>query len=187
MTVELDFTSDSWDGIESGSRVPEGWYRCVVADTFDDPKNEGAIVLRYQVAAGPWRGCSIEEKLFSPELSFDADKARIAATKLKMRAKRLGLIRPEDMGKRVAIEWPNAIGRECWLCVHARQYEGKDKQMHTATEPKFDGVYALDDERVPVEVRTGKPAPANGAGPAAAAAKPAKAPAKRPAPDYSDL
>lgn len=158
LSMNLDLRDLTKEGAESGSRLPPGWYRAEVYDLTEDPKMEGVLDFTFRVTAGPFTGQHISDKLFSPDMAADEKKAKATRSRIALFATRLGVIPDTSWGKEVAVNWPDAVGRECWIKVIERTYTGKDGQPAKTSSLAFDGVYALDDGRVPAEARNGKAA-----------------------------
>ena len=188
LEVELDLSDMSEEDVERSGRVPPGWYRTVVDDVSENDIS-GAVSVSYKVSAGPWKGAVIFDYLTDPESAADDDKAKKAKQRLAMFCKRLGLIKKDDFGHAVSVSLTEAIGKECYVKASLNKYKDNQGQDKENIRPDFAGIFALDDERVPKDVRAGKLMAEEAAVPKAATkaqvAKKAKEMAK--ADPYGDL
>lgn len=158
------FSDDDWKDMENPSPVPAGWYRARVAEV-DTDANSGNLFLHFQITAGPFKGKKIKETLWNPENADSEDKSANSRKKKLLFATRLGLITAADKQKRdphFRIVWDNALGVEVWIKVEQRTFDRKDKvtgkptgEKGTSNQLTFDGVYPINDERVPQDVRLG--------------------------------
>jgi hypothetical protein len=152
---DLDLTDIAEEDVERGTNVPAGYNYVRVKDTYEDHKNTDARVFEWEVLFdGPYRKSLIYDRLFDPSSASDPDKALAMRKRIAIYAKRLGLLSSDAFGKRVPINWTVAIGRECVLKTKERSYtdpETGEKKITIGVE--FAGIYAIDDERVPEEVR----------------------------------
>lgn len=155
VTTDLDLTGLTEDDLERGGSVEAGWYRTIVTDAFEDAKNPGTIVLKFAVVGGPFDKYEIVERLFHPDNSEDAEKAKVAGRRMALFAKRLGLLGTADFGQAVRLDWSNALGREVALKVIKRKYKDKNGNDRDGVNVDFAGIYQLTDERVPAEMRQG--------------------------------
>lgn len=197
LELDLDLTGLNEDAVERGGSPPSGWYRTLIDEVERDQKHPGMLNITHRVISGPWKGSVIRDKLVSPDMAKDEAAAEKCRSRQAMYAKRLGLITSEHFGQNVRINWGDLIGKECFVDAVRRPFE-TEKGSGEATEPKFGGVYATDDPRVPVEARNGgfstaapgrKPTPKKGETQAqqtmvATVASPAK---RKPAVNYDDL
>lgn len=159
---ELDLEGYDAEGIEKPDGVPAGWYRAVVEDVSKDAQT-GALILRFKVTDGEHAGQKIDERLWDPKRSGDAAKADVSRKRRALFAKRLRLLGDNDFGKQVTLDWWNAVGKACAIQVKERKYKDKDNNEKIARNIDFGGVYPLDDQRVPEEIR-GAATPTNGGG-----------------------
>jgi hypothetical protein len=134
--------------------VPEGWYRCRVADVFEDRKNPDATVFQFEVQSGPFRKSLIWDRLFDPASADDADKAKTFLKRMAIYAMHLDLISSNAFGHRVPVDWRRAIGRDCFVRVKERSYtDSETAEKRKACGVDFCGVFALLDQRVPEQIR----------------------------------
>jgi hypothetical protein len=173
---------ESPEDVEAGSSIVPDWYKCEVLDVSDDPKG-GAIQWQFKVLEGAYRGAVIRDRLMDPSTGADDGKVKKLTQRCSMYLKRLEIIKPEDYGSMVDPEWEEAIGRQCWLKVVAHEYDATDRTTGQKTGVKiqttqiaFDGVYAIDDERVPAVKAALAKAGAPGKGNVAGAGKGGKTP-----------
>lgn len=151
MGFVLDFTDDNDQSLEDAAKGREkapGWYHVRIEDVFDDEKTAGVTVIKFEILDGPIAGV-LFERLRSPDLSDDAEKAKTAASRLKSWAKRLGLVGDGVYGTQAEIDFINAIGWEGFLKLKAGDpMKGEDGKVIAGAfyQPKADyvGVYPLD-------------------------------------------
>lgn len=183
MTEDIfDLTTTTADEVERGGTLPPGWYLACVSDLEEDGLTH-ALKFTFTVAAGPYRGAFVTDTLWHPANATDEKKRKITQNRRVLFASRLGLLAASDFGKAgVRVKWTDAIGKRVWLSVDNREYDKRDQhgrptgQKGVASNLKFDGIYPVDSDKVPADIRNGQGA----AGwPAAAAA-----PARR---DFADL
>jgi hypothetical protein len=154
LEFELDLSDIDEADAERSSNVPVGWYRCRVHDVQEDKKEPDITVFQFVVESGPFRKSFIFDRLYNPDTASDADKAKAMKSRMAMYAKRLGLIDSTAFGRRVAMAWTRAIGRECYVHVKEHEYVDRDTgEKKRTTKVDFSGVHALADERVPEDVR----------------------------------
>lgn len=156
-TRTYDFTGFDDDKFEQGDVIPDGWYAARVTDAGENYETD-AIFLKYTITSGPYAGRELTDNLHDPELASDTKKADFMKRKIGLVAKRLGLIGSQD-GKQagVAIEWDAAMGKDCFIKVKTTEGERGGKFSNIT----FDGVFGVDDERVPDLARQGLPCPLN--------------------------
>lgn len=194
--LDLEFKAEDAQTLESGTvRIP-GWYRAVLQEITEE-EEKGYWDIQYRVTAGPWAGSTIHDKLWKPENAADTEKAEGSRKRIKLVLKRLGVWDGQPTARE--FDLAECIDRECWLKLGERSYKGKDGAMAKSVDVEWAGIYPLDDERVPAEVRNpGSPGgvakagrkTATAARPEASNGKaytPPPVPAAKPKPDYSDL
>ena len=188
--LDLSFAPDDAQALEAGNVRQPGWYRAIVHDVTEE-HDKGFWELHYRVTAGPWAGSTIKDKLWKPENAADTAKAETSTKRIKLVLKRLGVWDGVPGQRKISLA--DAIGKECWLKLGERTYKGQDGQPAKSVDVEWAGIYPIDDERVPPEVRN----PGSGGGHSSARAsarKPAAPhtptpplPPAKPMPDYSDL
>jgi hypothetical protein len=138
----IDLTGFSSDADLEGARVPPGWYHLQVLDVRqDDEGRTPCLVFKLGVLAGEHQGVTFPERLYFSDK--DGAKRRVG-----LFARRLGLVRPEDLGKRVSIDWRRAAGRDFVAEVIEETFEKRDGSKGTTSKISFGGVYDPADERV---------------------------------------
>lgn len=144
--------------IEEGDRVEPGWYHTKISDVIEDFDNN-SITLEHTIVGGQYEGKKINDRMGDPDdPSISAAGQNVRRQLQFIRAKRLGLLPPEDQRNgMVTIDWLQALGRECYLKIQARAYKKADGTPGTATEPTFDGIFAPDDDRVPEPAKRHEP------------------------------
>jgi hypothetical protein len=172
---ELDLTDLSEEDLEQGNHCPPGKYHVVFTDTARDAKsNNPCLRLKYQILAGTDPsavGTVLEERLYF------SDKAQKRAA---IFAHRLGIIDASAFGTRSTLDWSALVGTQAVVEVIEEQFERKDGGKGTASKISFAGVWSLDDDR-------GKDVPRGKVPDTPKAAPKAKAQARPPADDFSDL
>jgi len=139
---EIDLTGFATDTDLEGARVPPGRFHFQVVDVRpDDEARTPCKIFNLVVLAGEHRGLTLPERLYFSEK--DGAKRRVG-----LFARRLGLARPEDLGKRVPVDWRRAIGRDFIGEVIEETYEKRDGSKGTVSKLAFAGLYSCDDERV---------------------------------------
>ncbi|HZT79598.1 MAG TPA: hypothetical protein VFA26_05235 [Gemmataceae bacterium] len=199
--VDLQGT-ETLDALESGDGPPPGWHRARLEDVFEDKDRQGVVVFQYKGVGGIADGRAIFDRLTDPDACDDPKKAEVAGRRLRLLAKRLGLLTETDCGRSdVEKTWYDALGKEVVLHVTRRAYKdtktGEDKE---AVGVDFAGVYPLDyppdklPKSCPAEARVLFAAAAAASGATASnPARPLPAAANGPAvkpspvPDLSDL
>jgi hypothetical protein len=142
--IELDFRGDTPADLEGEALVPEGRYH-VVLTSFKREEGGGGYPFfrgRYRVVAGTnpaAKGMSASEKF---HLSEDAKK------RLKILAKRLGLVGDADIGvKTGTFDFQHAVGRELVVEVKHEQYTTKKGGQGTTSKWTFAGYWPPEDPR----------------------------------------
>lgn len=184
--LDLSFSEQDNQALEAGTVRQPGWYRAVVQDITEEAE-KGYWEFIYQVTDGAWTGSVIKDKVWKPESAADTEKAEMSLKRIKLILKRLGVWDGNAVSKKFSLA--DCIGRECWLKMSERFYQDKKtSSMVKTTDVEWAGVYGIDHEKVPVEVRNPGSAP-NTSARASSARKSATsapaAPVKKP--DYSDL
>jgi len=152
-TEEVDLSEDTSEGLEKVDGLPPGWYRVTCMDLSVDARSN-ALVLKFEVMDGEHVGDSISERLWDPKRADDPQKKEMSRKRRLLFAKRLGLIADNDFGKsNVAIPWGDAIGKSVAIQVKERKYKDKDDNEKVARNIDFGGIFPLDDQRVPEELR----------------------------------
>jgi hypothetical protein len=151
----FDFANDTPEFIDSGGRLPEGWYKAKLIKT-EDEQQRGGKELTFQVTAGQYAGQTAAKSLWNPQFSDTPEKMRNAATAAKNWAYRLGLITKEDIksGKNVAVNWDKAINVERIIHVKKRTYKDKQGNDQETVEIAYMGCFPFDHPDIPAEVRT---------------------------------
>ena len=185
MKFNLDLTdrkADDFDRLDANRRPEAGWYKCVLDDASENSQT-GQFTFEWKVlaAAAPanavYVGAVIFDNVGNPETA-DSDKAaEMTLRRVGLLGKRLGLIKPENMGQHFDLDFADAINTEAVVHVEHRSYKDRDGSQREIDSVKFDGVYPLNHPKIPADVRAalGLPALANAA-PATTAAgeKPAR-------------
>lgn len=185
--LDLNFDAGEAQALEAGGVHQPGWYRCTVHDVADEAE-KGFWEFHYRVTAGPWAGGTIKDRLWKPESAADTEKAQTSTNRVKLVFKRLGVW--DGTPGRKELSLADCIGKECWLKLSERSYKTSDGRPATAVNVEWSGIYPLDDERVPAEVRNPGSAgstSARGTGARRTAGVIVPPPPPKPKPDYSDL
>lgn len=151
MATTRTYDLTGWDDnrIEQGDRVNDGWYHAKISDVIEDFETD-ALTFEYTILGGPFEGAKVREKHKEPDRAEKENTKMFLLRKLNIRAKRLGIMPPEDQRSGpVSIDWLQLLGKECYLKVSTRTFTGQDGQPVSMTEPMFDGVFSPDDDRVP--------------------------------------
>lgn len=162
---EIDFTGYDADKVERGDSLAAGWYKVQVCDVYSDRKNQDAIVFEMQVIEGPDTGTKLFDRLNNPDSAETDNGRRFAAQRKRLFAKRLGLV--AEFGAPRPVNWLDAIGREIFVQVKERTYKDRNGEEKTVTGVDYAGVYPLDHDKVPEEVRNNYQTPDGMSGPAA--------------------
>jgi hypothetical protein len=138
----LDLGSFTKDSDLEGTRVPPGKYHVQVLDVRQDGEGRTpCLAFKLAVLAGEHQGLTFQERLYFSDK--DGAKRRVA-----LFARRLGLVRPEDLGKKVTIDWQRAVGRDFVAEVVEETYEKRDGSKGTSSKLAFNGLFDCSDERV---------------------------------------
>lgn len=149
----VDLTDDSPEGVDTGGRVPAGWYRAFVHDVVDDVKS-GKTMIAFRITAGSQKDATVYERLSDPDLVESEKGKRVSLTRIKLFASRLGLIKADAFGRQADGDFVDAIGTECVIQVVHRPYPDKTTGApQVSVELDFAGIYPLDHAKIPADVR----------------------------------
>jgi hypothetical protein len=148
----VDLTQDTPDTLDRGRDVEPGWYRCDLNDVYDDAKS-GATVFEYKVLEGKYKGAKIFDRISDPALATNDNAAGMIMRRVKLLGSRLGLLGADACGQQKELDFVDAIGQTVVVHVERRKYQDQQGHDKEITSVKFDGVYALDHERLPEAVR----------------------------------
>lgn len=179
MGFAVDFTEDDdLEKIDRGNSLEPGWVRAVVTDTSED-KNGGQS-FEWTVKGGASDGAKFFDTLFNPSNSASEKGAKFCAQRAKLVASRLGLLKGDELGKAVELDWMQAIGNEYVVKLVADNYKDTKGNDRESIKPAFDGIFALDHEKIPDAIRKALSLPParkkGGAPPAAGNTTPAAPP-----------
>lgn len=148
-----DLSDVTYENADAASRLEPGWYRAQVVDAT--PDEHGTIDFEFEVTHPPqWAHARIKDKLFDPANSIEERKRVISTKRVALFGKRLGVIPRDGYGQTgVEIDWSQSIGQEIVIKVERRKYTDKEGVEKEASNLAFDGVYNLDDAKVPEDVR----------------------------------
>lgn len=186
MAFDLDFSGgENSDFLDSGGRLPAGWYRARFAGQ-EDIQDNGGLRMKFEVSYGPFAGQKVNRMLSNPRFADDAKKKQNAATNLKSWAFRMGIVTKQevDSGVKKAVDYNSKIGTEYVIHV-VPQKDYKTKEPNGFMEVAYTGVYPFAHHDIPPNVRTALalgPAatPAAGATTTAGATAPTQQPAPTP-------
>jgi hypothetical protein len=131
--------------------LPAGWYIAMVDKVRKDEKSS-ALLVRFVVKAGDHEGAEITERLWGPR-GDDREKDKKAIDRRIMIAKRLGMIPENAWGANAKVDWEEATGRVCAIQVKKTARKDDAGNVTEYTNVDYGGVYPVDDQRVPEEVR----------------------------------
>src|SRR5262245_61705009 len=135
MSEFLDLTNLTEDDL-SGKRVPPGKYHAVITSSADDNGSTSpARAIKLLLLTGEAKGMTLTEKLFLT----DKSKKRFALV-----LRRLGVIKPEDFGKRVEFDWNSLVGRQCIVEVTEEEFDKRDGTKGKTSKLAYAGVWPLD-------------------------------------------
>jgi hypothetical protein len=150
MAFEVQIPSDTnYDDMDKSKYPVAGWYDCVLTDTGDDDKN-GALYLKFDVTAGPFKGCEIKQLLFDPANADDEEKAKRTLQKYMAWAKRMGALTEAEFKAGTQPDWIRQIGSRYVMELEQSKPNSSGKQF---VGPKYLGVYPPDHEGIPENVR----------------------------------
>jgi hypothetical protein len=151
--AELDLSEQqSMEQVENMDRVPVGWYRAQCVDHYEDAKAEdgGQYVLEFDIQGGLYAGKKLFYRFKDPAIVDDEKGKKTARSRVSMLAARFGLITQDQLGKPgVPIDFDKSIGREVVLQVT----EQKTQNGGTFIGLAYAGIYPLDHEKIPDNVR----------------------------------
>lgn len=159
---------------EDFTPVPPGFYHVVVKEV-DSSKLAGPsphLIIRFAVLAGPHKGRTVRESFFT------SDKAQ---RRVQWLAVVCGLIR---QGGRQTADMEQLKGKTLIINTIVEKYDDNGEEKLKA-KLLFDGMYKLDDPKVPADVPRGEDGPASpfaGSPPPAPPPRPAAATAVPPRP-----
>lgn len=186
--LDLTFTPEDNQVLEAGTVRQPGWYRAILQNIAEEP-DKGFWEFIYHVTAGPWSGSTIKDQVWKPEQSADTDKAETATKRIKLILKRLGVWDGNPVSK--PFDLVECVGRECFVKLVDDSYTSKKTGLLVKTvKVEWAGVYGLDHEKVPEEIRNPGSAgstSARGTGARRTAGVIVPPPPPKPKPDYSDL
>ena len=129
---ELDMTDvhgeEDLQGTPAGPA--DGVYHLYVESVDERREKVDALKVKFGVLTGTvagQQGKSFVEDFFDPKPSHK-DGGQFARKKLIRLAKALGLITPADFGKRVTINWQDAVYRLCVAAVETYEREANGKK-----------------------------------------------------------
>lgn len=124
MSFELDATDvTSEKDLEGFDSVLPGRYHVMVEDVDDSFSKSESLILSFNVLAGTVPG---QETKTHKEWVGVAGKAVKRAIKF---AVAVNLMKPSDLGKKVNINWQEAIGRQLVIDLGEHEYEGKKRSQ----------------------------------------------------------
>jgi hypothetical protein len=149
LDFNLDLGNDTEERIEAGDRPGAGWYIAELEDVWEDEQNQGVVQFKYKIlssVAGQWDGRALFDRINDPEMAESEDAAKNARRRIKLLAKRLGLIGQDEYGKSdVQKSWLDARGTRVLLEVRKRSWKDKATgEPWEMTGIDFAGVYPLD-------------------------------------------
>jgi hypothetical protein len=140
--IRLNLSGQDKESLERGDNVYPGWYLAELKDVFED-QNKPNTVFRFAVVGGAMDGFTVSYWLPSPDSVEDNKRAR-AGRRVALVAKRLGLLNDADYGQpSVEKSWLDALHTQVFLHVT----KAKDGFVGIA----YDGIYPLDDDKLPKE------------------------------------
>lgn len=161
MAVKLNLSGkQKLEDLDRPNNVEPGWYKAKVADTRMN-EDESAEIITFAVVGGRFDGCLNDMMLVHPNVAGEKvtnehereKKIEQATRRIQAIAYRLGIITKDMLGSEVDIEFANAMGREVVIDCESREYTKKDGTKGTAVGIKYLGVYPLDHEDIPDDVR----------------------------------
>lgn len=175
----------SVESMDSGGKLSTGWYRTKLTDHYEDNTKPGQYVFEFTVDAGPFRGEKAWYRFDDPDTVEEEDKRKTAEKRIKMLGCRFGQIKPGDEGRSdVNLDFGAALDREFVIQIEEwKQTDPSTKEVtKRGTQIAWAGIYPLDHEKIPDNVRAElKLPPARAKGSDAAAGTTAAAPAPPPA------
>lgn len=138
----LDLGNDNVKNVDAGDRLPAGWYLAVVDDVVEDPKKPN-MIFRFKVQApADFADRTVSYWLPDPTAIDGEGDRKKAENRVKMFARRIGLINDHDLGKDgVAKSWLDTIGTQVFLFCE----KSKDSDFVGVA---YAGVYPLDYGRI---------------------------------------
>jgi hypothetical protein len=165
---EEDLTQNaSLDDFEQSGPVPPGKYHAKILKI--EAKDSKYFAFTFLILAGK-NAEAVDMKHVERLYWSDA-----AAPRRKGWANRLGLLTENGLGRRVPIDWRNAIDKECVIEIHAEKFKDKNGDEKTSSKVTYLGIWSADDERVRDVPRANEPSGAPKPKPTTPPTKPAPA------------
>ena len=195
---ELPFDGVSEDELESGGKIPAGWYRAICTDFYANQKDSGWKAI-FKITRGAYSNREVHLTLFDHTESEDQEKGAKVLAKNLLIFGRLGARQPETgkINLRAAhnkecvihlelkkvrwcegcgISYPKANGRKCENCGGTFEFRPDEDSFANIT---YDGVFPIDHAKIPKDARIDLDlGPAAGSGETAEPAPPKKATAQ---------
>lgn len=153
--IEIDLTGIGNPDEAEANRIPPGYYLAEVTDHFEDQKSDYAGSYRFEITlkgATFFAGRKLNYNYSDPGQISDPKKADGAKARVRMLASRLGLVKADDFGRAVPINFDDAIGAQLVVQVEARP--SKDDLAKVYANIAYAGLFPLDHPDIPAEVRT---------------------------------
>jgi hypothetical protein len=149
----IDLTDEKVANLDRGRNADPGWYRAVLEDVYDDSKSGKTVLEGSVTAPASWKGQKLFDRVSDPSAATSDNAAAMMLRRIKLLAKRLGLIRPEHENHQIDLDFMDAIGGELVVEYVHRRYRDEGGNWQTSAEVAFDGVYPLDHPKIPENAR----------------------------------
>lgn len=148
LEMALDFERTA-EEVEAGGGVNQpGWYKATVETVEASGRFEGALLFRFLVTSGTYKGAKLTETLYDPSFAEDVDKADKMKQRLHLFASRLGLW--DGQAGRQTVRWPDAVGREVVLEVTGQSWkDATTGEQRSKVGISYGGIYPPDHPKIP--------------------------------------
>lgn len=151
----IDTRGRSVEDVDRGGQLAPDWYFARIADVYED-RRDGSTVLDFKIVGGPFDGSGSNIKLFEPDPGASEAERRRTMQRRQTWAYRVGLIRKDQIGQAVPIDWTKCLGQTVFLKIEEQREKDRATGRETGrvfTRPGYLGAYPLDHHEVPADVR----------------------------------
>lgn len=148
---QTDLTNIKPDDMDD-SRADPGFYLATLESELENQET-GAEELTFRITGPRFKGQAVTKRINNPGLA-DTEKAAEGQSKVaRLWATRLGILKKEDAGKQVELDWSKAVGWKGVIELELHEYVRDDGKAGKAVQFTYLGVYPLDHEKIPAVER----------------------------------